>query len=91
MLPFLVALVCCPAGVLVDVLSSRDLRGIGRRGQEFERLWLIVREFKEIVRKEFPDKTPREVNFVYGSEKMVDVLSKMNDGQTRARAMHILT
>jgi len=34
------------AGVLVDVLSSRDLRGIGRRGQDFELLWSIVREFK---------------------------------------------
>ena len=70
-----------PAGVLVDVLSSRDLRGIGRKGQEFERLWMIVREFKQAVRRDFPDKTPTKVNFVFGSEKMVDVLSKMNDGQ----------
>ena len=68
-------------GVLVDVLSSRDLRGIGRRGQDFEMLWSIVREFKEHVRKQFPDKTPASVNYVTQDEKMVDVLSKMNDGQ----------
>lgn len=90
-------------GVLVDVLSSRDLRGIGRSGAEFERqwdsgerrdamrcdaiprrvrdettmddahslrhacdidsptagLWMIVREFKEVTRKQYPEKVSR--------------------------------
>jgi len=63
------------------MLSSRDLRGIGSSGQSFERLWQIVRDFKQTVRAEYPDKTPRTLNWVGPEDKMKDVLAKMQDGQ----------
>jgi hypothetical protein len=44
-------------------------------------LWSIVRDFKTSVRQEFPDKTPQSVNFVVATDRMVDVLAKMQDGQ----------
>jgi len=34
-------------GNLVDTLSVRDLRGIGSNAQNFMRLWLPVKAFKE--------------------------------------------
>jgi len=67
-------------GVLVDSFSTRDLRGIGRRGEDFQNLWMIVREFKQAARARFPDKTPTSVHWVSPADSMLDVLSKMSDG-----------
>lgn len=79
-------------GVLVDTLSARDLRCIGAAGSEFERLWMIVREFKEQARQMFKEVTPHRQHWVAKDDRMIDILAGMSDGNlhrgTYERARH---
>jgi CBS domain-containing protein len=67
-------------GVLVDTLSARDLRCIGSGGGEFERMWMIVREFKETARQLFKEVTPARQHWVSQEDRMIDIISGMSDG-----------
>ena len=67
-------------GHLVDVLSVRDLRGLGVKAEHFERLWLSVRRYKEEVRKEFRRQTPPVPIHVTEDDSFERVISAMDDG-----------
>lgn len=67
-------------GVLVDVLSSRDLRGIGESGEHFRSLWKTVKDFKTEARARFPKKSPNGPYVVTQQTTLKEVLEKMDDG-----------
>lgn len=67
-------------GVLVDNLSIRDLREIGKDATRFSTLWDNVQDFKADVRKRFPSQTPWSPIVVKESDSMFDVITKMDDG-----------
>uniref|UniRef100_A0A6B2LDC7 CBS domain-containing protein n=1 Tax=Arcella intermedia TaxID=1963864 RepID=A0A6B2LDC7_9EUKA len=64
-------------GKLLDNMSVRDLRGIHTDAQVFWRLWSPVNEYKEMARKEFPDKTPAALVFVLPTDSLFTVVEKM--------------
>jgi len=67
-------------GHLTDVISVRDLRGIGISAEKFHRLWYDVAFFKELVRTEFPRQTPEKPLWVTVDATLGDVLRLMDDG-----------
>lgn len=78
------------AGVLVDQISVKDLRGVGSDGKNFARLFTTVRHFKDTIRQDFPiaaprahysrRRTPSSPLYVTPSATFVDVLRLMDDG-----------
>jgi len=64
-------------GKLVDNISARDLRGIHYDSKVFWRLWSSVVDYKAIVRKEFPDKTPSELVYALPDDSFYSVVEKM--------------
>ena len=67
-------------GHLVDVLSVRDLRGIGVKAEHFERLWQSVKRFKQETRAEFHPQTPSQPIYVTEADSFERVLHLMDDG-----------
>jgi len=67
-------------GALVDVISVRDLRGIGCKVEHFERLWFSVKRFKKEVRDEFPNQTPFFPITCILEDDIQSVIKKFNDG-----------
>jgi len=74
-------------GSLVGSLSIRDLRGIGLNADKFYRLYLSVKDFKEVVMKEFPqlnpvtkEPMPSSALYVVPTDTLETVIKKMNDG-----------
>ena len=51
-------------GGLVDVLSIRDLRAIGKNGVLFYRLWDTVENFKILAREDYKKQTPSKMILV---------------------------
>lgn len=68
------------AGNLVDTLSVRDLRGIGSNAQNFMRLWLPVKAFKEEVRKQYERQTPKRPLVVTPNDTFEKIIENMFDG-----------
>jgi len=64
-------------GKLIDNLSIRDLRGIHTDAKVFWRLWSSVSEFKAMVKKEFPSKTPPSLVYVVPSDTLFTAVEKM--------------
>jgi len=74
-------------GVLVGSLSIRDLRGVGLNADKFYRLYLTVKDFKEVILKEFPEVNPitkelipSTALYVVPTDTLETVIKKMNDG-----------
>lgn len=67
-------------GALVDTLSVRDLRGMGPVAENFERLWLTVKEFKATCRQLYPSQTPASPIYVTLDDTIESVIRKMDDG-----------
>eukprot|EP00456_Euglypha_rotunda_P033982 TRINITY_DN2620_c0_g1_i23.p1 TRINITY_DN2620_c0_g1~~TRINITY_DN2620_c0_g1_i23.p1 ORF type:complete len:190 (+),score=16.24 TRINITY_DN2620_c0_g1_i23:200-769(+) len=74
-------------GSLVGSLSIRDLRGVGLNVEKFYRLYLTVKDFKEIVLKEFPqlnpitkEEVPNSALYVVPTDTLETVINKMSDG-----------
>jgi len=68
------------AGELIDVISVRDLRGIGPRAEHFERLWFPICRFKQAMRDEFKQQTPEKPITVWRSDSFRSLVRKMHDG-----------
>ena len=62
---------------LIDMISTRDLRGMGPGGERFSFLWRSVRDFKAMVRRNFA-LAPR-VPMVTRDSTFGEVISMMND------------
>ena len=67
-------------GALVDIISVRDLRGIGVKAEHFQRLWHSVKRYKEAVRAEFKRQTPPTPIRVTADDTLQSVIKKMDDG-----------
>jgi CBS domain-containing protein len=77
-------------GVLQGSISIRDLRGLGIGGERFSRLFLPVKQYKNLVIKEFPkqapethyapDDVPKTALYVNLTDTFQTVIEKMNDG-----------
>ena len=67
-------------GHLVDILSVRDLRGIGMKAEHFERLWQPVGRFKAETRSEFHRQTPPQPIHVSEDGSFERVIRLMDDG-----------
>ena len=67
-------------GSLVDIVSVRDLRGIGVKAEHFERLWHSVKRYKDEVRREFHRQTPAKPIHVTQDNTLRDVIKRMDDG-----------
>jgi len=67
-------------GNMLDVISVRDLRVIGLKGEHIVRLSLPVSEFKKIAQKEFAAQTPCCPLAVTVNDTFESVLRLMNDG-----------
>jgi len=67
-------------GHLTDVISVRDLRGIGMLAEKFHRLWYDVAFFKELVRSEFPKQTPEKPLYITKEATLGEILRLMDDG-----------
>lgn len=77
-------------GVLQNVLSATDLKGIGLSGQNMARLFKSVKLFKTLERIDFPKlnppshysakPTPRKALYVTPEETFGDVIRKLDDG-----------
>jgi len=65
---------------LVDVLTVRDLRGIGNNANRFKRLFLSVKAFKEYTRNEFGAQTPPAPLYVTPDATLAKVVQVMDDG-----------
>jgi len=64
-------------GHLVDNLSLRDLRGIQPDVKVFYRLWNSITDYKEKLRKDYPDKTPSGVLNVLPTDTLYHVVELM--------------
>jgi len=69
-----------PAGSLIDVLSVRDLRGMGTDGAKFWRLYEPVSAYKTLTRSLFPQQTPRHPLYVSECDTFERALKLMDDG-----------
>jgi len=67
-------------GRIVTNLSIRDLRGIGTNAAKWRRLAQPVKDFKAMVRAEFPRQTPGEVLCVSQKDTVERVIQLMDDG-----------
>ena len=67
-------------GQLVDIISVRDLRGIGVKAEHFERLWHTVKAYKEEVRRDFRRQTPPAPIHVTENDTVEHVVRAMDDG-----------
>jgi CBS domain-containing protein len=67
-------------GALVDNLSVRDLRGIGTNAAKFKRLYMPIKQFKELVRQEYPSQTPKLPITVNDNDTFEKVVRLMDDG-----------
>jgi CBS domain-containing protein len=67
---------------LTDCISRRDLRGLGSQDlNKFDRLWKCsVKQYKNIVREEFPTQTPKKLIVITKNENIRDLVTFMNDG-----------
>lgn len=76
---------------LCGCISLRDLRGVGASGENFQRLFWTIKQFKEACVREFPalappthwtnSKTPSSARYVeYSEATMGDVVKAMVDG-----------
>jgi len=65
------------SGKLIDNISARDLRGIHTDAKVFWRLWSSVAEYKDMVRKDFPDKTPSTLVYALPTDTLYSVIEKM--------------
>lgn len=68
------------AGVLIDTISIRDLRGIGSAAEDWTALWMQVKEFKQHCRTKFPSQTPATPIYVLKTNSLHDIIKKMDDG-----------
>lgn len=59
---------------IVDVISARDLRGLGSSSLSFAGLLSSVKTLKETVRKQYPTQTPAQVQVVTGADTFEDLL-----------------
>ena len=64
----------------MDIISVRDLRGIGVKAEHFERLWHSVKRYKDEVRREFHRQTPPKPIHVTRDNTLRDVVRRMDDG-----------
>ena len=64
----------------MDILSVRDLRGIGVKAEHFERLWHTVHVYKQEVRTEFHRQTPPQPIHVTEDDTFERALRSMDDG-----------
>lgn len=67
-------------GNLTDAISVRDLRGIGVDAGKFQRLDLTVKEYKALLRQEFPQQTPPTPISVSKKDTFQTVITRMSDG-----------
>jgi len=59
---------------IVDVVSARDLRGLGSSSLSFAGLLSSVKALKETVRKQYPAQTPAKVQVVTGTDTFEELL-----------------
>jgi len=67
-------------GSLIDVVSVRDLRGMGTDGAKFWRLYETVATYKTLTRLQFPQQTPRNPLYVTEGDTIERVIKLMDDG-----------
>jgi CBS domain-containing protein len=67
-------------GAMIDTLSVRDLRGIGTNASKFRRLYEQVKNFKEAVRQDFAQQTPKTPITVTENDTLERVIKLMDDG-----------
>jgi CBS domain-containing protein len=77
-------------GVLTGSISVRDLRGVGVNGPFFSRLFRTVKEFKQTLKKDYPELGPRghyyvgqiplKGRYVTPNSTFEDCINLMSDG-----------
>lgn len=67
-------------GVLIDTITTRDLRAIGTDADKYHRLWYDVNFFKELTRQEFKHQTPSKPLWVSEDDTLHRVIDLMDDG-----------
>jgi CBS domain-containing protein len=70
-------------GKLTDVITQRDLRGIGRDGKNIYKLWSNVTTYKAELKSKFSSQTPQKLITAKLSDTLGDVLSKFFDGNLK--------
>jgi len=68
------------SGFIVDVISVRDIRGMGTDGAKWWRLFEPVSSYKALTRAAFPQQTPRRPLYVTANDTLERVIHLMDDG-----------
>jgi CBS-domain-containing membrane protein len=69
--------ICNDAGALVDVISSRDIRGISPGTANFQVLWDNVLAYKNKIRQRYPPTTGPKCVTVRNTDTLATIINKM--------------